>query len=342
MNQQQPDPTPILQTITAFWPSKVLLSAIGLQLFTVLGKKAMTAEELGHALKLSRRAWFDFFDALVALKFLDREGDGPSARYKNTAAGALFLDKSSPAYLGGIGELMESRLYRSWDNLRVALETGKPQNTLTEDGKSVFTAMYADPARLEEFLRAMSGIQAGNFMALAEKFDWGRYKTLTDVGGALALLSRIVGARHKHLAFSTFDLPVVAPHAQKHVDEAGMGDRIKVVSGDFFKDDLPKADVVTMGNILHDWNVDGKKMLIRKAYAALPSGGAFIAIENVIDDARRENAFGLMMSLNMLIEFGEAFDYTGADFRGWCSEAGFKRFEFIALAGPTSAAVAYK
>ena len=142
--------------------------------------------------------------------------------------------------------------------------------------------------------------------------------------------------------FNTFDLSPVAPHAQKHVDAAGMQNRIKVMSGDFFKDDLPKADVVTMGNVLHDWNLAQKKVLIKKAYDALPDGGAFIAIENLIDDSRRENAFGLLMSLNMLIEFGDAFDYTGADFRRWCHEAGFKRFEFICLAGPTSAAVAYK
>ncbi len=121
-----------------------------------------------------------------------------------------------------------------------------------------------------------------------------------------------------------------------------MEGRITAIGGDFFHDDLPKADVVTMGNILHDWNLEKKKVLIAKAYAALPSGGALIAIENVIDDARRENAFGLLMSLNMLIELGDAFDYTGADFRAWCTEAGFARFENIPLAGSSSAAVAYK
>src|SRR6187402_1897531 len=82
--------------------------------------------------------------------------------------------------------------------------------------------------------------------------------------------------------------------------------------------------------------------LIRKAYDALPPGGAFIVIEALIDDARRENAFGLLMSLNMLIEFGDAFDFTGADFAGWCREAGFRRTEVIPLAGPASAGVAYK
>jgi hypothetical protein len=151
-----------------------------------------------------------------------------------------------------------------------------------------------------------------------------------------------LGARHDHLSFTTFDLPPVAPLAQKQIDKAGMGDRIEVISGDFFEDELPKADVITMGNILHDWNLEKKEILIGKAYDALPEGGAFIAIENLIDDARRENAFGLLMSLNMLIEFGDAFDYTAANFREWCAGAGFSRFEVIPLAGPTSAAVAYK
>jgi hypothetical protein len=188
----------------------------------------------------------------------------------------------------------------------------------------------------------MTGFQSANFKLLAEKFDFSNYNSVSDIGGALALLSRTVGSRHKHLSFNSFDLPPVAPLAQKQIDAAGMTDRITVVAGDFFKQDLPKADVVTMGNILHDWNLEKKKILIRKAYEALPNGGAFIAVENLIDDARRENAFGLLMSLNMLIEFGDAFDFTGADFREWCGEIGFQRFEVIPQAGPTSAAVAYK
>src|SRR5205809_6485729 len=97
-----------------------------------------------------------------------------------------------------------------------------------------------------------------------------------------------------------------------------------------------------MGNVLHDWNLEQKLELIRKAYDALPEGGAFIAVENIIDDARRENAFGLLMSLNMLIEFGDAFDFTGGEFAGWCKQAGFKDVEVLPLAGPTSAAIAYK
>jgi hypothetical protein len=339
---ESPDPTQILQTGTAFWPSKVLLTAVELGLFTTLGSEAMTAAQLGKRLELHPRATYDFFDTLVALKFLQRDGDGPQGRYRNTPETSVYLDKRKPTYIGGMLEMLNRRLFGYWNQLGTALRTGEPQNEIKTRGQSLFDALYADEAALGEFLAAMSGFQAGNFKALAEKFDFSRYKTMSDVGGALALLSRTVGARHEHMTFQSFDLPPVATHAQKQVDAAGMGERIRIVKGDFFADPLPKADIVTMGNILHDWNLEKKKLLIGKAYEALPAGGAFIAIENVIDDARRENAFGLLMSLNMLIETGDGFDYTFADFRAWCGEAGFKRFEIIPLAGPTSAAVAYK
>ena len=338
----QPDPSYIMQTATGFWASKVLLTAVELDLFSVLHDGAMTAEKLGEKLGLHPRGTYDFFDALVALKFLERNGDGPEGKYINTSDTFTFLNKKSPAYIGGLAEMLNSRLFGFWNDLGTALKTGKPQNEIKHTGKPVFEELYSDNVRLGEFLDAMTGFQAANFALLAEKFDFGKYNTVSDIGGALALLSRIVAERHEHLSLNSFDLPPVAPHARKHVDASGMANRINVVSGDFFKDDLPEADVITMGNILHDWNLENKKILIKKAYDALSDGGAFIAIENLIDDARRENAFGLLMSLNMLIEFGDAFDYTGADFRKWCSEAGFQHFEIINLAGPTSAAIAYK
>ncbi len=336
------DPSHIMQTATAFWASKVLLTAVELDLFTTLGDGQQSADQLGKALGLHPRGTFDFFDALVALKFLDRDGDGPEGKYRNTPQTAAFLNKKSPTYIGGLPQMLNSRLFGYWNHLGTALKTGQPQNEVKHGGKSIFEALYANEESLGEFLDAMTGFQAANFAMLAQKFDFPKYKTLSDVGGALALLSRIVATHHQHLSCTSFDLPPVAPLAGKEIKAAGMESRIKPISGDFFKDDLPRADVVTMGNILHDWNLENKKILIRKAYDALPAGGAFIAIENVIDDARRENAFGLLMSLNMLIEFGDAFDYTYADFQGWCREAGFQRFEMIALAGPTSAVVAYK
>jgi cyclopropane fatty-acyl-phospholipid synthase-like methyltransferase len=206
----------------------------------------------------------------------------------------------------------------------------------------MFEELYSDLPRLEQFLGAMTGLSRINFEAFAAKFDFSPFKTLCDVGGATGLLSLLVAGRHPHLKCVTFDLPAVAPVARKTIAAKGLSERIRVASGDFFSDPLPKADVITMGMILHDWNLDKKRRLIRAAYDALPEGGAFVAIENLIDDARRENLFGLLMSLNMLIEFGDAFDFTGAEFRAWCRDAGFRRFDVLHLSGPCSAAIAWK
>ena len=335
-------PARIMEVGMAFWPAKVLLSAVELGLFTTLGAGAMTGSELQNELGLHSRATPDFVDTLVALHFLDRDGDGPDAKYRNTPETAAFLDRKSPQFMGGFLEMANARLYPFWGDLSEALKTGKPQNETKHGGEGLFEELYREPERLEQFMDAMAGISAGNFTALADKFDFSRYNTLCDVGGAAATLSIIVAQRHPHLKVVSADLPQATVIAAKKVAAAGLDDRVSTTSIDFFKDELPKADVITMGMILHDWNLENKMMLIRKAYDALPEGGAFIVIEALIDDARRENAFGLMMSLNMLVEFGEAFDYSGADFDGWCKEVGFKRTEVIHLAGPASAGVAYK
>jgi hypothetical protein len=342
VSKEQQDPSHIMQIGSGFWASKTLLSAVELQLFTLLGTDSLTGEEVQERAGLSPRATYDFLDTLVALHLLAREGDGPGARYRNTADTEAFLDKNSPTYIGGILEMFNARLYGFWGGLTEALQTGQPQNEVKHTGRPMFDELYADPAKLEQFMHAMEGISLGNFHALAEGFDFSPYTTVCDVGGATGQLSLILANRHEHLRCTTFDLPAVGPIAEKTIAHAGLTDRVTATSGDFLVDALPRADVITMGMILHDWNLDRKMQLIRSAYEALPEGGAFIVIENLIDDGRRENAFGLMMSLNMLIEFGDAFDFTGADFSNWCAEIGFRKTEIVPLAGPASAGIAYK
>jgi predicted O-methyltransferase YrrM len=336
------DPGPILQTAFAFWSSKVLLTAVEFGVFTKLHDRRLTGAELGAEVGLHPRAIADFLDALVAMKFLDREGDGPDAKYANTPAGALYLDSSQPRYVGGILVMLNARLFKFWHDLPEALRTGRPQNETKHGQKGVFEELYEELPRLEQFLGAMTGLSRINFEAFAAKFDFSKFKTLCDVGGATGLLCMEAAKAHPDLRCITFDLPQVEPIARRHIAAAGLSDRVSTASGDFFKDPLPGTDLITMGMILHDWNLEKKMRLIRAAYDALPPGGALVAIEALIDDARRENAFGLLMSLNMLIEFGDAFDYSGADFRKWCEEIGFKRFEVIHLAGASSAAIAYK
>lgn len=335
-------PDRIMRVGLGYQAAKTLLSATELGLFTTLAKRPMTASEIADSLGLHARAVPDFPDALVALEFLDREGDGPDAVYANTPETARFLDRASPDYIGGILEMANVRGFRFWADLTEALKSGAPQNESKQAEAPMFETLYAVPERLELFLNAMAGASAARFKAFARAFDFSKYRTLCDVGGATGQLSCLVAAAHPHLRCTSFDLPQVARIAERHIEAAGLSDRIRVASGDFFSDPLPAADMITMGMILHDWNLEKKMILIRKAFDALPEGGAFVVMETLIDDERRQNAAGLLMSLNMLIEFGDAFDYTGADFIGWCREAGFREFEVMPLAGPASAAIAYK
>jgi len=338
----QIDPTLIMTLGAGFMASKTVLSAVELELFTRLGSDAMTGAQIAEHLGLDARAVPDFPDALVALGLLDREGNGSDAGYRNTETTAAYLDKASPTYIGGILEMSNARLYPFWGGLTEALQTGEPQNEIKHTGKPIFEELYRDPDRLEQFMHAMTGISMGGFHALAEEFDFSRYTTLCDVGGATGQLSIVVAGRHPHMRCTSFDLPVVEPIARRTIEAAGLSDRVSTAAGDFFADPLPAAEVITMGQILHDWDLEAKMQLIQAAYDALPDGGAFIVIENFIDDARRENVFGLLMSLNMLVEFGDGFDFTGADFTRWCTEVGFERVDMLPLGGPTSAGIAHK
>jgi hypothetical protein len=343
MSDSELDPSHILEVGVGFWPAKTLLSAVELDLFSLLGGASMSGEEVGARLGLHPRAIDDFLDALVALGFLDRDGQGTDGRYRNSAEAAAFLDKERPSYVGGFLEMCNDRSYGFWGELTEALKTGQPQTEVKLTGKPIFEELYSDPARLEQFMRALGqGPSLADFHVLTERFDFARYQTVCDVGGATGQLCTTLAGRYPHLRCTTYDLPVVAPIAQKSIAAAGLGERVTVASGDFFADALPRAEVITMGHILHDWNLDRKKQLISAAYDALPEGGAFIVIEHLIDDTRRKNVFALMMSLHMLIEFGDGFAFTGGDFARWCREAGFRDVEIYPLTGPTSAGIAYK
>jgi hypothetical protein len=335
-------PAHILRTGLGFWASKTLLSAVELGLFSALAAQPRTGPELERLLNLHPRSTYDFLDALVALGLLDREGNGVTAQYSNTPATALFLDRASSNYVGGILEMANERLFKFWSDLTPALKSGKPQNEIKHNGRPMFQELYSNPSRLEQFMEAMSGVSTANFTALRDKFDFSRYHSLADIGGANGLLSCILSGRHHQLHCRSYDLPVVTPIAQRNIEQRGFADRVRAETIDFLRDEFPAADVITMGMILHDWNLETKKMLIAKAYRALPPGGALIAVEHLIDDERRNNAFGLLMSLNMLIEFGDAFDFTGADFAKWCRDAGFERCEIMPLTDVASAAIAYK
>jgi hypothetical protein len=328
----------ILQIGLGFWSAKTLLSAVELSLFTELAKEPGDLASLRSRLHLHPRSAGDFLDALVAMGLLVRS-DGI---YRNSPAADFFLDKQKPSYTGGVLEMANLRLYAFWSDLTTALRSGEPQNESKGGGESPFNALYADPERLKGFLKAMTGISTWANRTMAGKPLWKNYKTAADIGTAQGDLIVQIALANPHITGIGFDLPQVEPVFLEYASVNGVASRVSFHAGSFFDGPLPKGDVLTMGHILHDWNLEEKKMLIRKAFEALPQGGSLVVYDSIIDDDRSRNLFGLLMSLNMLIETPGGFDYTGADCIGWMRDAGFREARVEHLLGPDSMVVAVK
>jgi SAM-dependent methyltransferase len=318
---QRPSPDGIMRLGLGFWGSKALLSAVELGVFSELADGALDFETLRRRLDLHPRSACDFFDALVALGMLERK-DG---RYSNSPEADFYLDRGKLDYIGGFLEMANQRLYGFWGNLTEALRSGQQQNEGKDGGVSLFAELYADPEGLKGFLKAMTGVSLPLAHAIAQRFPWRHFRSFVDVGCAQGGASAVVAEAHPHLMGIGFDLPSVGPVFEAYVAEKGLAERLHFRAGDFFEDPLPAAEVIIMGHILHDWDLAQKRTLIAKAYAVLPAGGALVAYDAVIDDERRQNALGLLMSLNMLIETRGGFDYTGVDCTGWMREAGFQQ-----------------
>jgi hypothetical protein len=309
----------IVKLAFAFREAKVVLSAVELKVFTVLADGPLDLEALRSRLGIDSRGARDFFDALVAIGMLERHNDG---RYANTPESDFYLDHRKPTYVGAELDHANAQLYLRWSSLTPALRTGRAQSGAGVAGN--YPSVYSDPVTLEAFLKAMTGATLLPAKALAAKFPWADYQTVIDIGGAQGCLPVQIALVHGHITGGGFDLPPVKPLFDSYVQQQGLSHRLQFYPGNFFKDPLPTAEVLVMGRVLHNWDMATKKMLLKKAYEALPNGGALIVYERMIDDERRTHAMGLLSSLNMLIMTAGGFDYTGADCVNWMRETGFQ------------------
>jgi hypothetical protein len=303
----------------AFRASKTLLSAVELNVFTVLAAGPLNLKTLSDRLNLHARGTRDFLDALVALGMLVRDDNGC---YANSAEAALYLDRSKPTYVGGVLESAISRNYALWGSLTAALRTGKPQSDLSM--VTNFSGLYADETLRDGFVSTMTARTRPVAQALATKFPWASYGTLIDIGGAQGCLPVEIAQRYTNITGGGFDLPPLQPLFERYVEEHALSNRLRFYPGDFFNGPFPSADVLVLGRVLHNWDLETKKMLLNKAHDALPPGGALIVYERLIDDERRVNVAGLLSSLQMLLASNGGFDFTGADCIGWLREVGFR------------------
>ena len=332
-----PKPDRIQRLSFGFMASKVLFSAIEFGLFTELAEGPLNPGEIQKRCGLHSRGVRDFLDTLVALEMLERSGEV----YFNTSETDFYLDRSKPTYIGNYVDISRLREYQVFDKLSEALRTGESQNEI-KSGDQDWVDALADPGTLRFFLRGMTGHSLPSAMAIAKEFPWAKYRTFADIGTAEGCLPVRVAMAHPHLVGEGFDLPTVRPFFEEYVASFGLQDRLRFRVGDFFKDPLPAADVLVMGMILHDWKLEVKMTLLKKAFEALPSGGSLIVYEHLIDDERRKKVNGLLMSLLMLVETQGGFDYTGADCCEWMREVGFKEAYVEELTGVESMVVGIK
>jgi hypothetical protein len=320
----------------SFQAAKTLLSAVELGVFTALADGPLDAQALRERIGIGRRGAVDFFDTLVAIGLIDRDAGG---HYTNTPDADLYLDRQKPTYVGGLLELFDSRHFAAWTSLTQALRGNGPERTA---GSGHYPALYTDPVMLGAFARGMTGGSRLVAPAIVKEFPWRDYQTIVDIGTAEGCLPVEIIRAYPHIRGSGFDLPALKPLFDNYVESHGLSDRLQFCPGNFFEDSLPTADVLIMGRILHNWDLPTKRMLLRKAYEALPADGALIVYECLIDDERRTAAAALVMSLHMLIMTAGGFTFTASDCVGWMREAGFNDLRVTPLAAAYSMIVGIK
>jgi len=325
----------ILEIGFAFRKSKALLSAVELGVFTALGDGPLSENALAGRLGIHERGARDFFDTLVALGLLERDDEG---LYANAGACASYLDARQPAYIGGLFDYLNERMYQAWGQLTLAIRTGHPQS-----GPSAgFSKFYEDASVTEIFLKGMTGASLLIGKALAANFPWDDYSTFADIGTAQGCVPAEIARARPHLRGVGFDLPLLKQAFTDHVRGCGLEERVTFHAGDFFKDPLPRADVLIMGRVLHDWDVSTRRTLLGKAYAALPRGGALIVHDTLIDEARRAQPHCLLSSLNMLIQTAGGSEYTASECIDWMEREGFSKIRLLPLAATQVAVIATK
>jgi predicted O-methyltransferase YrrM len=332
-------PVPLMQISTGFWAFKTLAAANELDVFTRLaGGAETTADELARELAIDERPAEMLLTGCASLGLLERGDHG----YRNTPLSESFLVRGTPYYFGGLVTMFDRRLYPGWGKLTEAIRTNRPTTWDPESEPSMFER--EDPALLDTFWEAMHSLSSFTARTLADAMDLDAATRLLDVGGGSGAFAIELCRRYPSLRATVFDLPHVIDIAADNIADAELRDRIAVHGGDFFADALPPGhDVHLYSMIMHDWNEEHDRLLLRKSFDALPSGGIVIVSELMVDDDKTGPPAAALMSLNMLIET-EGRNYTASEYTAWLDDAGFIEPRAVRFDAPgaTGAVIARK
>ena len=318
-----PSPEPVLDLIEAFRHSKTMFTAVYMGVFDRLAQEPSTAAELAGFLNANVSGVERLLDSCAALGFLSKQ-DGV---YANEPVAMTYLCSDSPHSLYGYVRYSDEALYPMWGNLADAVREGAPRwlQTFGLDGP-IFSSFFRTEQSMRDFARGMHGFGMLTSPKVASAFDLSRFQTLADLGGATGHLAIAACEWYPGLRAIVFDLPQVTKLAREQVEISPARDRIQIVAGDFFTDELPSADLYALGRILHDWSNDKIDFLLRKIVAALPSGGGLLLAEKLLNEDGVGPLAANMQSLNMLV-VTEGRERTLGEYTQLLRAAGFASVE---------------
>jgi 3-hydroxy-5-methyl-1-naphthoate 3-O-methyltransferase len=313
-------PTPLMRLVSGFWSFKTFAAAVELDLFTQLaGGRSITVEKAAAEFGLAERPADLLLAACASLGLLDRSDDG----YRNSALAEEFLVAGRPYYFGGQVRYCDARTYLPWHRVGEALRTDRPVTWDPDTQESMFET--EDPEILALFWEAMYSTSIFTARALAEAYDFGAHTRLLDVGGGSGAYPIELCRRYPGLRATVYDLPHVCPIADEKAAAAGLSERIDSTVGNFLHEPtLPDGyDVMLFSMILHDWDEPTNRELLAKCHAALPSGGAVVVSELLLNADRTGPPEAALMGMNMLVETVGGRNYSETEYATWLTETGF-------------------
>lgn len=339
LTMNTPDLAPVLDLIEAFRRSKTMFAAVKLGIFDHLDQNPSSAEQIARRLGAQPDSCERLLDALVSLRLVRREGD----LFANEPVSDRLLRRASPHTLTRYILYSNDVLYRMWEHLEEAVLEGSNrwEQTFGQPSATLFDHFFSTDEKLETFIQGMHGFGVISSPAVVRAFDLSAFQHLADLGGATGHLAIAACEQYPRLRATVFDLPRVIPVAEKHVSQSSARDRIACVSGDFFNDPLPPADLYTLGRILHDWSEEKIDRLLARIFEALPSRGALLIAERLMDDDLGGPLGAHMQSLNMLI-CTEGRERSVEQYRKILERAGFTRVEGVRTGLAVDAVLASK
>ena len=298
METHLPDSAPVLQLIEDFRRSKAMFAAVSLGIFDTLERAPATASDLASQLGVQPEPLERLLDTCVGLKLLRRT----KAAYENEPVASTYLCRISPRSLAGYILYSNDVLFPLWTHLEDAIREGKPRWTQAFGNEgSIFDHFFRTPEAKQTFLHGMHGMGVLSSPGVVSAFSLSRFRQMADLGGGTGHLAIAACEKYPELHAVVFDLPEVIETARANISHSAAAARVDVLAGDFFRDELPDADLFAMGRILHDWGNDKVRTLLAKVYRRLPVGGGILLAEKLLDEDKSGPLAAQLQSLNMLV-----------------------------------------